>query len=226
MLATRDGHHFTVAARLAVPVRYPAVALLGSQIWIFGGQTSHGVTSDIQRISLPGNGATGAAGRRAGTAVVASHLSRPTTAAAAFALGGALYVAGGQTAAARPGQTTASSSATLTTSSAVLRYQPGHPAALAGRLPVPVANAGVGVLGGTAFLVGGDNGVRPVPTVSELRLVSPAAAIPSMTPGSTVDADSTRALGGTRGTRHGHPAAPAAPMPPPAEISRFPASHG
>ena len=201
VLATRDGHHFTVAARLTVPVRYPAVALLGSQIWIFGGQTSHGVTSDIQRISLPGNGAAGAAGRKAGTAVVASHLPRPTTAAAAFALGGSLYVAGGQTAAARAGQTTASSSATLTTSSAVLRYDPGHPVALAGNLPVPVANAGAGVLGSTAFLVGGNNGVRPVPTVTELRLVPPAAAIPSVTPGSTLDVDSTRALGGTRGTR-------------------------
>jgi hypothetical protein len=200
VLATRDGHHFTVAARLAVPVRYPAVALLGSQIWVFGGQTSQGVTNDIQRISLPSNGAAGAAGPKAGTAVVAGHLPRPTTAAAAFALGGALYVAGGQTAAARPGQTTASSSATLTTSRAVLRYDPGHPAALAGHLPVPVANAGGGVLGNTAFLVGGDNGVRPVPTVTELRLVPPAAAIPSMTPGSTLDVDSTRALGGTRGT--------------------------
>jgi len=49
VLATTDGRHFTVAARLAVPVRYPAVALLGSQIWVFGGQTSHGVTNDIQR---------------------------------------------------------------------------------------------------------------------------------------------------------------------------------
>ena len=139
-------------------------------------------------------------GRKAGTAVVASHLPRPTTAAAAFTLGGAVYVAGGQTAAARPGQTTASSSAPLTTSSAVLRYQPGHPAALAGNLPVPVANAGAGVLGSTAFLVGGDNGVRPVPTVTELRLVPPAAAIPPATPGSRLDADSTRALADTRGT--------------------------
>ena len=29
VLATRDGRRFTVAARLAVPVRYPAVAVLG-----------------------------------------------------------------------------------------------------------------------------------------------------------------------------------------------------
>ena len=56
VLATPDGRRFTVAARLPVPVRYPAVAVLGRQIWVFGGQTSHGITNDIQRISLPGAG--------------------------------------------------------------------------------------------------------------------------------------------------------------------------
>jgi hypothetical protein len=200
VLATRDGRRFTVVARLAVPVRYPAVAVLGGQIWVFGGQTSHGITNDIQRISLPGSGPGGAGqtvGGRKVAAVVAGHLPRPMTAAAAFALGGALYIAGGQTAPARPGQVTARPSATLTTSGAVLRYQPGHPAVLAGTLPVPVANAGAGVVGGTAFLVGGDNGVRPVPTVTELRLVPAAAAIPSVTPGSALDARSAETLGGT-----------------------------
>jgi hypothetical protein len=139
------------------------------------------------------------------TAAVAGHLPRPTTAAAAFALGGALYVAGGQTAPARPGQATASPSAVLATSGAVLRYQPGHPAALAGTLPVPVANAGAGVLGGTAFLVGGDDGVRPVPAVTEFRLVPQAAAIPSAPPGRPLEARSARGLGGSRA---------AAPAPP------------
>ena len=203
VLATTDGRRFTVAARLAVPVRYPAVAVLGGQIWVFGGQTSHGITNDIQRISLPGAG-PGAAGqtvrgRKMTAAAVAGHLPEPTTGAAAFTLGGAVYVAGGQTAPARPGQATASPSATLTTSRAVIRYQPGQPAALAGSLPVPVANAGAGVVGGTAFLVGGDDGKRPVPTVTEFRLVSPAAAIPPVSPGSPLDARSARALGGGGG---------------------------
>lgn len=178
VLATRDGHHFTVAARLAVPVRYPAAALRGSQIWVFGGQTSHGITNDIQRISLPGAGGSGAGqtvgGRETRPAEVAGHLPEPTAGAAAFTLDGALYVAGGQTAAGHPGQATASPSAALTTSRAVLRYQPGHPAVLAGSLPVPVANAAAGVLGGTAYLVGGDDGQRPVPTITEFRLVRPA----------------------------------------------------
>ena len=200
VLATRDGRRFTVAARLAVPVRYPAVAVLGSQIWVFGGQTSHGITNDIQRIPLPGASHTGAGqtvrGRGIASGAVAGHLPRPVTAAAAFTLGGRLYIAGGQTAPARPGQATASPSATLTTSDAVLRYQPGHPAALAGTLPVPVANAGAAVLGGTAYLVGGDDGVRPVPTVTELRLVPAAGAIPSGTSRRPLDADAARTLGG------------------------------
>ena len=205
VLATSDGRRFTVAARLPVPVRYPAVAVLGRQIWVFGGQTSHGITNDIQRISLPGAGPGGAgqavggrrSARRTGPeAVVAGHLPEPTTGAAAFTLGGAVYVAGGQTAPGRPGQATASPAAALTTSRAVLRYQPGHPAVLAGSLPVPVANAAAGVLGGTAYLVGGDDGQRPVPTVTEFRLVNPAAAIPQATPGSPLDARSDRVVGG------------------------------
>jgi hypothetical protein len=207
VLATTDGRRFTVAARLAVPVRYPAVAVLGGQIWVFGGQTSHGTTNDIQRVSLPGAG-PGAGGqtvrgRKMTAAAVAGHLPEPTTGAAAFTLGGTVYVAGGQTAPARPGQATASPSATLTTSRAVIRYQPGQPAALAGTLPVPVANAGAGVVGGTAFLVGGDDGKRPVPTVTEFRLVSLAAAIPPVSPGRPLDARSARTPRGGGGPSSG-----------------------
>ena len=53
MLATTDGRHYRTVARLPVPVRYPAVAALGHQIWVFGGQTPAGLTSDVQRIALP-----------------------------------------------------------------------------------------------------------------------------------------------------------------------------
>jgi hypothetical protein len=220
VLATRDGRRFTVAARLPVPVRYPAVALMGGQIWVFGGQTSSGITNDIQRVSLPGvsqarpsqarpsqarpsqaGASQPGASQSGGTAAVVGHLPRPTTGAAAFTLGGALYIAGGQTGVARPGEATASPSATMATSNAVLRYQPGHPgAALAGRLPVPVANAASGIVGGTAFLIGGDDGVRPVPAVTELRLVPAAAAISPLAPRSPLDARSVRTLGGTGGT--------------------------
>jgi DNA-binding beta-propeller fold protein YncE len=167
VLATTDGHQFRTVARLPVPVRDPAVAALGGQIWVFGGQAAAGPTSDIQRVTVPGPGQRGAA-----RAAVAGHLPRPLTGAAAFALGGALFVAGGQ---ASPGSTV---------SGQVLSFQPGRTGIMvAGQLPVPVANAGVAVTGGTAFLVGGFNGVRPVPTVTRIQLApDPPAGQTASTP--------------------------------------------
>jgi hypothetical protein len=178
VLATSNGRRFTVVARLPVPVRYPAVAALGRQIWVFGGQTPAGITSDIQRITLASTsaastGQTAVSSSRASVAV-AGHLPRPMTAGSAFALGGTLYVAGGQ-AAGPPGagRASASPAARLVTSDLVLSYRPGQRGAqVAGTLPVPVANAGVATSGGTAFLVGGDNGIRQVPTVTRLRRVT------------------------------------------------------
>ncbi len=183
VLATSDGRRFTVVARLPVPVRYPAVAALGRQIWVFGGQTAAGITSDIQRITLPSASPASTSPASAsqtgvspaqGSAAVVGRLPRPMTAGSAFALGGRLYVAGGRIAApASAGQAMASPSARLATSDLVLSYRPGQPRPLvAGRLPVPVANAGVATIGGTAFLIGGDNGIRRVPAVTRLQLVT------------------------------------------------------
>ncbi len=161
VLATADGHQFRTVARLPVPVRDPAVAALGDQIWVFGGQAATGPTSDIQRITVPGSGQRGAT-----HAAVAGHLPRPVTGAAAFALGGTLFIAGGQVS---PGSTV---------SGQVLSYRPGQAVNVAGQLPVPVANAGVAVTGGTAFLVGGFDGIRPSPTVTRIQLAPdpPASA--------------------------------------------------
>jgi hypothetical protein len=179
VLATSDGQHFRTAARLPVTVRYAAVAALGSQIWVFGGETANGPTSVVQRIN-PG----------AGTAAVAGHLPRPVEGASAFTLDGRVYIAGGQVAAASASGT-ASPSAPPATSRAVLSFDPATGgAATAGQLPVPVAYAGVAVLGGTgaggtAYLLGGNNGQRDVPAVTTLRLVS---ATSSATPASAADA--------------------------------------
>ncbi len=190
VLATRNGRRFATAARLPVPVRYPAVAMLGSTIWILGGQTSHGITNDIQRVNLPG-----------GSAAVAGHLPQPVTAGSAFVLGGTVYLAGGQTAPAAPGRTTASPSAALATSRAVLAYHPGQSGVtVAGSLPVPVSNAGAAVLGGTGYLIGGEDQGRPVPAVTQIRLV----------PGSVAGAPASDAAGATAGTTAGDPAGDAA----------------
>ena len=152
---------------------------------------------------------------------MAGHLPEPTTGAAAFTLGGAVYVAGGQTAPARPGQATASPSAALTTSrrGAPLPAGPARRcwrAACRSRWPTPAP----GVLGGTAYLVGGDDGVRPVPTVTEFRLVTPGRGHPVGDPrqpaGRPLSPDARRAAGGG-GTR---PAPAPAPVP---AISPWPA---
>jgi hypothetical protein len=197
VLATTDGRAFHVVARLPVPVRYPAVAALGGQIWVFGGQASTGPTSDIQRVTLPaasqpstsppstsppstGQPSTSrpSAGTATGRAVVVGRLPQPVTGASAFTLGGTLFVAGGQVSH-RPG---------MVISGQVLSYHPGHPAVtVAGQLPVPVAGAGVAVTGGTAYLIGGNDGIRPVPAVTRIQLApdppaSQAAGAPWLEP--------------------------------------------
>ena len=166
VLSTTDGSHFTTVARLAIPVRYAAVAAAGSRIWVFGGEAPDGPTSAIQRIDL-----------RTGKTAVAGHLPQPAQGAAAVALGGRIFVAGGEgpAAAGSPG---AGSAARPATSRSVLSFDASSGSVTsAGQLPVPVAYAGAGVAGGTAYLVGGNDGQRDVPAVTMLRLVPAAAAV-------------------------------------------------
>jgi len=178
---TRDGKHFTTAAKLPVPVRYAGAAAAGHEIWVFGGETPKGPTNVIQRIDPA-----------TGKAAVAGHLPYPVEGASAFTLDGRIYLAGGQvpasSSAASPG-TASGGASRLATSRAVLSFSPATGAATsAGQLPVPVAYAGSTVLtsagngqgtgaGGTAYLIGGEDGQRPVPAVTTLRMVPPASAV-------------------------------------------------
>jgi N-acetylneuraminic acid mutarotase len=176
VLASSDGRHFRSVGRLPVPVRDAAVAALGDQIWVFGGQAATGPVSDIQRVTVPGAGSHGTA-----RAVLAGHLPHPVTGAAAVALGGTLFIAGGQVS--QPGRTPATA-----VSGQVLSYRPGSAAVrVAGQLPVPVTGAAVAVSGDTAYLVGGNDGVRPVPTVTRIQLAPdpPATATASTQTAST-----------------------------------------
>jgi hypothetical protein len=90
VLATTDGLHFSSVASLTVPVRYPAVVAQGGLLYVFGGQiASPGVdaaaTDDIQVVDPVAH-----------TARVIAHLPQPVYGAAAFVIGGDLYLAGGQ----------------------------------------------------------------------------------------------------------------------------------
>jgi DNA-binding beta-propeller fold protein YncE len=156
VLATTDGQHFRVAARLPVPVRYAALAAGAGRIWVFGGQTAAGATSAIQRID-PATGAAAVVGR----------LPRPLQGAAGISLSGEIFVAGGTGGAANAASGT------------VYQFDPGtFRTTLAGELPVPVAYAAAAVAGRTGYLIGGEDGQRKVPAVTTFSLVPAGHVIP------------------------------------------------
>ncbi len=160
VLATSDGRRFRTVARLPVPVRSAAVAGTGNRIWVFGGQTPAGLTQVIQQVSLT-----------TGRAAVVGHLPSPLSGATGLTLGGQIFIAGGQIN--RHGNVSQ-----LETVRTVLAYNPARrELSVAGRLPVRLTNAAAALIGGTAFLVGGNDGQRQVPTVTRLQLVTvPAGA--------------------------------------------------
>jgi hypothetical protein len=142
ILATTNGTHYSTAAHLTVPVRYPAVVALGGLIYVFGGETasvgsSTTATDDIQVVDPTTH-----------VSRVVAHLPQPLYGAAAFVIGGIPYVAGGQV----PG------GATLTTIDA---YVPSNRKVLnAGLLPQAEAFGGYATVGSgrgaIGYLVGGE----------------------------------------------------------------------
>jgi hypothetical protein len=155
ILRTADGRTFTRAGSLAVTVRYPAVALSGGSIWLFGGEHDGKQVTDVQRIDL-----------RTRRGSIAGHLPRPLSHAGAFTLGGVVFVAGGRTGA--------------TATAAVLRFDTRSMTfTSAGHLTAARSDFGVAVVSGTAYLVGGEN-PKPVNTVIEIHpKASPRAASPN-----------------------------------------------
>jgi len=149
VLKTRDGRTFTVVGSLPVTVRYPAVALSGGSIWLFGGEHAGQQVSDVQRIDLA-----------TGHGSIAGHLPRPLAHAGAFTLGGAIFLAGG-----RSGNTQ---------TAAVMRFDPASVTFTpAGHLPAARSDFGVAVDAGIAYLVGGEY-PKPLNTVIEVRAHSGA----------------------------------------------------
>jgi outer membrane protein assembly factor BamB len=180
VLATADGRTDRKVAALPVPVRSPAVAALGGQIYAFGGQAVTGPhagtpVSVIQAVDPA---------RR--TAAVVGDLPEPLAGAVAVTVGGELFVAGGESPAARrpaPGlgttqltgepiaaSGTAGSSSPTGTVSTIWAYDPVSRRLLAaGRLQVPVSHAAVAVAGPTAWIVGGESNGTLVASVQMIR---------------------------------------------------------
>jgi hypothetical protein len=154
VLATTDGTHFSVVGQLAQPVRYPAVAAYQGAIWIIGGvlgatesSASSGQTDDIQRFD-PITHHTDVVG----------HLGAPLGHASAFVLNSALFVAGGRSAGAAVAQIWQINATTGL-------------ATPAGSLPGPRSDSGAVVIGGAAYLLGGEvsSPNSPLSTVVQLR---------------------------------------------------------
>jgi N-acetylneuraminic acid mutarotase len=148
--ATRDGRTFTTVARLPQPVRYPAVAAVGSDLYVFGGLISGGeyngtFSREIQRIAFPG-----------GSARIVGRLPTPLAHAMAAVSGGRAYVIGGSA----PGGP----------SNQVCRFNPATGRTeLTGRLPRPLTDAAVATIGNTAYLLGGIS-AAPLTTITPVPL--------------------------------------------------------
>jgi outer membrane protein assembly factor BamB len=177
VLATTDGRTFSTVADLAVPVRYPAVAAAGRDLYVFGGQsvgpgTTGAPITDIQRID-PGSHHSSVVGQ----------LPYPLQAAAAINLGGNIYLAGGERPSATrptPGVGTTQLDGWATAAGApapglsavgdIWSFNPVTAAVVpAGRLQVPTSHAGLAIDGNTAWLVGGEDGATMLGTVQMMK---------------------------------------------------------
>ena len=144
ILQTRNGKTFTVVGTLPVSVRYPAVAVSGGSIWLFGGEHSGKQITDVQRIDLTN-----------GHGSVVGHLPHPLAHAGAFVLGRTVFVAGGRVGA--------------IATDVVMRFAPANLSFTpAGHLPAGFSDFGVAVVGGTAYLAGGES-PKPLDIVTQVR---------------------------------------------------------
>lgn len=128
---TTDGTHFTLAARLPVGLRYPAVAAVGDNLVIAGGTAAAGASDRVFVLDTA-----------TGKVSLIGRLAAPTAHAQAFALGGAVYVAGG-----------VDDSGNVT--GAITRIDPVGRRIVRVSGSLPVSDAGTAVLGAAAFVIGG-----------------------------------------------------------------------
>ena len=149
--STSDGTTFRVVAHLPQPVRYPAVASLGTSVYVFGGLIAGGeyngkFTNDVQQVNL-----------RTGSARIVGHLPAPLAHAMGSEMGGRLFVFGGSTPSG--------------TSRQMLSFNPATMAVLvAGSLPEPITDAAVATIGRTAYLLGGISR-GPLASITTVRLL-------------------------------------------------------
>jgi len=153
VIATTDGTSFATVSSLPVPVRYPAIAVLGDTLYVFGGELAGGFESAkgdsfaIQAVDLTN-----------GEASVVTELPHTLSHATAVTVGGEVFVLGGRLDGAVSPQ--------------VWHFDPRTAAlAPAGELPIAVSDSAAVVVHGVAYLLGGESADdQPVASVATLRL--------------------------------------------------------
>lgn len=131
VLATTDGATFTPVAVLSEPVRYPAIAAVGTTVWVFGGIWNNQSSASIQQVDLA-----------TGQATVVGKLPAPLSRASAFVLDGSIFIAGGRNANGRTAD--------------ILRFDPATLVSTpVAKLPQPLTDIPTAVVGSTAYLLGG-----------------------------------------------------------------------
>ena len=144
VLATTDGVHFRVVGKLPVTVRYAAVVAVGNVIWVIGGDHHFAPTSAVQRIDTV-----------TGRITLVGHLGHPLGHASAWqATDGSVLIAGGTL----TNTTRTDAVARLNTRSLSMTR--------VAQLPRPTSDMGVALLGGVAYLFGGETGTRITTIVS------------------------------------------------------------
>jgi N-acetylneuraminic acid mutarotase len=153
VLSTTDGMSLNPIANLATPVRYPAVAAVNGKLYVIGGELSpnQADATNVEEIDL-----------QTDTVTALSPLSKGLSHAAAVVLNGVIYVFGG-----RSGGHAVATISVFNPATGQLQPVGSLPGGL-GR-----SDMGVGLVGGIAYLVGGegDNG-KPITTVVTARLVA------------------------------------------------------
>jgi hypothetical protein len=146
VLATGDGRRFQPVAQLRVPVRYPAVATARGRLFVFGGETASGQSTDVVQEVDP----------RAGRTRIVASLPAAIDHAAAVAFGDRIYVLGGYVGGVASRQ--------------IVFFDPvANRVPRIGQLPLAVADAAIVRSGAGAYLIGG-LGTGQTPSSLAIRL--------------------------------------------------------
>ena len=146
VLSSIDGLNFQTVATLPEPVKYASAAIVGTQLFVFGGEWNNVQSQSIQLVDLAKQSAS-----------VVAKMPEPVSHAMAFVLNGTIFLAGGRVGGGR--------------TDAIRRFDPTtYTFANAGTLPSKVSDSSVATIGNSAFLLGG---LAPIAT-SQIIQISPS----------------------------------------------------